>query len=207
MRDLIVLVADKNMEMVVRGLLARPEALGICPLQFDVIVHPRRDPGVRRNAADFLRSCLSSHRYALVMFDREGCGDEGKKVQELQDLVQKQLDQNGWKDRSAVIVLDPELEIWMFVESPQVVDILAEGDPALWNSVITKYGGGSGRKPKRPKEAVEKVLWEKRIPRSSALYQQLAEQASFEQCRDPAFQKFRTVLQQWFGKYKEYTTM
>lgn len=161
MRDLIVLVADKNMEMVVRGLLARPEALGICPLQFDVIVHPRRDPGVRRNAADFLRSCLSSHRYALVMFDREGCGDEGKKVQELQDLVQKQLDQNGWKDRSAVIVLDPELEIWMFVESPQVVDILAEGDPALWNSVITKYGGGSGRKPKRPKEAVEKVLWGK----------------------------------------------
>jgi hypothetical protein len=37
-RDRVVLVADKNIEAVVGGLLARPEALGIRPVDYDCFV-------------------------------------------------------------------------------------------------------------------------------------------------------------------------
>lgn len=55
-RDLVVLVADKNIEAVIVGLLGRPQSLGIRAISFDVFVHPRRDPGCLTGADDFLRS-------------------------------------------------------------------------------------------------------------------------------------------------------
>ncbi len=200
MRDLVVLVADKNMEMTVRGLLSRPEALGIRPITFEVIVHPRRDPGVRREAADFLQRYRSDYRYALVMFDRKGCGDEEKTAQEFKAVVQQQLDRSGWQGRSAVIVLDPELEAWVFTSSRHVVDVLAGGDRNLWDSIVAEYRESPGRKPTRPKEAVEEVLRVKRIARSSSLYRQLAERVSLASCQDPAFQDLRGVLRRWFSE-------
>ena len=44
-KDLIILVADKNMEFAVRGILTRLEALGIRDITYDLYVHPERDPG------------------------------------------------------------------------------------------------------------------------------------------------------------------
>lgn len=198
MQDLIVLVADKNMEMAVRGLLSRPEALGIRPVTFEIVCHSQRDPGVRRNASAFLQPYRSDSRYALVMFDRQGCGDEEKTAQQLEAAVQDQLDQSGWRDRSVVIVLDPELEVWVFTASSHVVKVLAGGDGDLWGQVVARYGGGVGRKPERPKEAVEEVLQRRGIPRSSALYYQLATRVSLKGCQDPAFHKFREALRRWF---------
>jgi hypothetical protein len=41
-RDLIFLVADSNMEQTVRGLMSRPQSLGIREgIMFDIIRHPR----------------------------------------------------------------------------------------------------------------------------------------------------------------------
>ena len=45
-KDLVVLVADKNIEAVVSGLLARPEALGIRPVNYDC--NPQRDRAFRQ---------------------------------------------------------------------------------------------------------------------------------------------------------------
>ena len=45
MKDLVILAADKDMEHAPSGLLARPRALGIRPIAFDVFVHPEHDPG------------------------------------------------------------------------------------------------------------------------------------------------------------------
>jgi hypothetical protein len=54
-KDLIVLVADADMEAAVRGLLSRPSALGIRPISFDVKRHVQRDAGCRSGAHDLLR--------------------------------------------------------------------------------------------------------------------------------------------------------
>lgn len=53
--DLLLLVADKNMEYAVRGLLSRPQALEVRPLEFEVYVQPQRDPGCALRAHEFLR--------------------------------------------------------------------------------------------------------------------------------------------------------
>jgi hypothetical protein len=63
------LVADKDMEFALKGLLARPQALGIRQITYDLFVHNRRDPGCLNEAAHFLRRFLHNHQYALVLFD------------------------------------------------------------------------------------------------------------------------------------------
>ena len=44
-KDLVVLVADKNMEFALRGLFSRTPSFGIHPVTADVFVHPEKDPG------------------------------------------------------------------------------------------------------------------------------------------------------------------
>lgn len=121
MKDLVVLVADKNMEHALKGIPRRSEALNIRPITFDIFIHPRRDPGVLNNAPNFLRLHMAKYRYALVLFDREGCGcNETAKV--LEERVKRELQQSGWQNAEAVI-LDPELEVWVFVDSPHVPQV------------------------------------------------------------------------------------
>ena len=56
MNDLVVLVADRNMEAVVKTLLEkRQPALGIQVHRFDIRVHPQRDPGIDHRAGVLLR--------------------------------------------------------------------------------------------------------------------------------------------------------
>jgi hypothetical protein len=48
MRDLVVLVPDKNTESTVRGALERHQAMGIRQIDFRILVEQGRDGGVRR---------------------------------------------------------------------------------------------------------------------------------------------------------------
>ena len=55
-------------------------------------------------------------------------------------------------------------------------------------------------KPKRPKEALEAALRMPDLPRSSALYQTIAEKISLRRCGDEAFIRLRNQLIEWFPK-------
>ncbi|MCX8140334.1 MAG: hypothetical protein N3E46_11695 [Gemmataceae bacterium] len=196
MKDLVVLVADKNMEHALKGILGRPAALHIRPITFDIFIHPRRDPGVLNYAPNFLRLHMAKYRYALVLFDREGCGcNETAEV--LEERVKRELQQSGWQNAEAVI-LDPELEVWVFVDSPHVPQVIADGDEQLCSQKLTHAEKSRLNKPARPKELMETLLREKRIPRSSSLYLKLAQKVSLSNCSDPAFLKLRQILQEWF---------
>jgi len=46
---------------------------------------------------------------------------------------------------------------------------------------------------------MEAALRVVRKPRSSVLYQRLAQKISFGRCTDEAFHKFKTTLQNWFS--------
>ena len=72
-KDLIVLVADKDMEFALRGLLGRGQSLGIYMPCYDILVHSGHDPGCFRRGHHLLRPFYRSHTHALVIFDREGC--------------------------------------------------------------------------------------------------------------------------------------
>lgn len=203
-KNLIVLLADRNAESAVRGLLSRSKSLGTKELRddsYDVHVHPERDSGCLLRAAAFLRSFSDAYRYALVMFDREGCGREGQTAEVLEANVRDRLSRSGWQDRARVIVLDPELDAWVWSESPHVDSILGwrgrKPDLRSWLAQEEFLPPGQA-KPKRPKEAMEAALNEVRKPRTSSIYGDLARIVSLGRCRDPAFLKLKSVLRQWF---------
>jgi hypothetical protein len=200
-KDLIVLAADKNIEYALRGLLSRPADLQLRPISTETFVHPERDPGCLRRSDDFLRAWCRQYDHALVIFDREGCGEQVRGAQKLEKLVEGKLSRSGWSDRAAAIVLDPELEIWVWSESPHVDAVLGwRGKTPNLRQWLKQQGllGDRDVKPRRPKEAMEKALKTVRLPRSSSLYLELAQAVAFEQCVDRAFLKFRDTLRNWF---------
>ncbi|BCM88671.1 hypothetical protein IAD21_00512 [Abditibacteriota bacterium] len=200
-KDLIVLVADGQMGSTITGLLSRPQRLGIREISFDIRVHPWRDAGCRGEGHTFLSSFTAQYSRALVMFDREGCGQETMTRISLESDMEERLSVSGWDDRAACVVFDPELEIWVWSDSPHVARILGWPDrEAELRAFLTQkaYFVGQEQKPKRPKEAVEAALKNARLPRSSSRYQELAERVSFRHCTDVGFLKFKATLQSWF---------
>ena len=127
-KDLIILTADKNMRFAVEGLLGRPQALFIRPVKANFYIHPERDPGCLLRSHSFLGSFVNQYTHAIVMFDREGCGREHKSRDELEKEVSLRLSQSGWGDRATTIVIDPELENWVFSDSPEIDAVIGWGN-------------------------------------------------------------------------------
>jgi len=201
MKDLVILVADKNIEYTVQGLLGRPHDLGIRDIEWDLFVHPRRDPGCLNEAHEFLRPMTRDYAYALVLFDRHGCGRENDPSDALSDRVRSRLARNGWPERAEVVVLDPELEAWVWSPSPHVEECLGwtHQHPPLREWLAEQgYWPRQTPKPPDPKAAMEAVLRQVRKPRSSAIYLDLARQVSLHGCTDAAFRRFGETLRRWF---------
>jgi len=202
-KDLVVLVADKNMEATVRGLLPRYEALQTRSVSFDIFVHSERDPGCFLRGHDFLRPMAKRYAHGLIMFDRDGSGQERKTRIELERVVTARLAASGWDDRAAVVVLDPELEIWVWSDSPHVDRCLGwEGQQTDLRTWLTQRGVWTGEehKPRDPKDAMEQALRHVRRPRSSSIYSQLAGNVSVRRCQDAALLAYLKHLQNWFGE-------
>lgn len=206
MKNLVLLVPDKNIEHTIKGVLTRHQALGIRQLvyqrDFDCFVHPEHDPGCLRTSESFLRPFANQYEHALVLFDREGCGKDQLPREIIEQEVETRLSQSGWDGRANVIVLDPEIEIWVWSDSPHVNKVLGwEGkQPDLRTWLANQSFLAPGQlKPERPKEAMETALRQSGKSRSSALYFQLAEKVSLNRCVDPAFLKLKNTLQQWFA--------
>ena len=207
-KDLIILVADKDWEATMRGLLSRPHSLRIRSIEFDVIRHPDHDPGCRTAASELIRLYQSTHSYSLVLFDREGSGSEDSRgVVEAE--VEAQLNKIGWKNRAAAIAIEPEIEQWVWSNSPHVEHGLGWKDTqvGLRNWLVAEgfLITASQLKPERPKEAMRAVLRKCKRPISSAIFQELAEKVSFTRCIDPAFLKLTAKLQEWFLVAEELT--
>lgn len=96
--DLVVLVADKDMEAAFQGLLGRARSLGTRLVQFRIFVHGESDPGCFLRGPAILRSLTDDYSYALIAFDREGCGREGLDRAELEADLERRVAETGWTD-------------------------------------------------------------------------------------------------------------
>lgn len=115
MKDLLVYVADADALAFLRALLNRPQALEIRPLTFDIERHPQRDAGVVQSGAELIRMNKGRYQKALLICDHHGCGREHKQTaREIEREVQDKLNSFTWEDNSAVSVLVPELEAWLW---------------------------------------------------------------------------------------------
>jgi len=197
--DLIVLAADKNTEHGLRGLLNRPRALGIRSINFRIYVHSQHDPGCAVRAHDFLRQFADDYRHGLVVFDREGSGREHIPVDQLQNEIRQRMAVSGWDDRAEVVVLDPELEVWVFAGSPDVERCLGWRRRRGLRNWLQQQGlwEQDHAKPARPKEALETALRAARRSRSS-MYECLGSKVGVAGCIDPAFHRLRQTLMEWF---------
>ncbi len=165
------------------------------------MVHPYRDPGIYNDADDFLRSQNDKYHYPLVILDHAGCGREEKARVTIEAEIEGKLNRSGWQGRACVIVIEPELENWVWVnethvaqaisweENTQIYDWLHAND---WKEV-------EEAKPARPKEAFEAALRLSGTPRSSSIYRSISSQASYKKCQDRAFLKMLSQIKAWFG--------
>ena len=203
-RDLYVLVADEDMLQAMKGLLSRSPSLGIRPIKYAIARHVHRDPGCRATASQYLRSHIRQYQRALVVFDKRGCGDDSPR-EEIQDKVKRDLEANGWMGRSKAIVIDPELENWVWNGSEHVPRILGwkavYGDLKEW-LVSRELWESSSAKPSEPKKAMRAALRKGRRNVSAQLFGQLAGSVSLQSCLDPAFLELKETLQSWFPAHR-----
>ena len=202
-RDLFVLVADSQLQRTIATLLEhRLLALEIGDISFEVQRHPGRDPGCRIDADSFLRHIQDNYRKVMVVFDFEGCGASNTTAGELEGQLEQQIENAGWElDRVAVIVIEPELEAWLFGGTfSHLEQAIGWSHPQpIQHWLVSGDHLSSGLvKPADPKAAMEALLLQAGRPRSSKLYADMAEKMSLVRCRDRAFQKFRATLQHWF---------
>jgi len=204
--DLVVLVADKDIEQSMHGILERYESLGIRKINFKIIPHPQKDPGCFKEGHDLLRPFVRTYANAMVIFDRDGCGQEDKPREVIEKEVEERLSASGWGNRAAAIVIDPELENWLWSDSPEVdAAVRWKGkSPVLreWLKMKGYFKEGSV-KPFPPKEALKEALKEVRMPASSSIFRKIAEKVSLKRCQDIAFNKLKDRLLLWYRVDKE----
>ena len=204
MEDLIVLVADKNTEYILNAILQRvPQIENIKPFSYHIVIHYLRDPGIYNSCHEFLRPFYSKYKFAIVVFDKEGCGENKMNSREIEHLLENKLAENGWKDNAAVIVNDPEIENWVWVNSPHFLNAISwdKNYIDIQNWISRKgFTIKENFKPIRPKEALESVLKYTNTPRSSSIYFDIGSNASYKYCTDVSFRKLVSILKKWFQK-------
>ena len=203
MKDLYVLVADQDMVETLEAVLNRPKSLGIRPIQHAVARHTWRDAGCCRDASRRLRPYLDQYRKAIVIFDKHGCGREDSPREQIQRDVEQDLVSNGWAgDRAKAVVIEPELEAWIWTGSPYVARVLGwqDGYDDLKGWLVDRRLWAEGKaKPTDPKAAMKAVLRKTNKAHSAALFGDLAKRTTWCGCRCPAFAELEHVLKRWFG--------
>jgi hypothetical protein len=200
MLDLFVLTADKNMLHAVRGVLNRPQALGISSIRSKILPHPNRDGGVRTTGKDLLAWQVSEARHGLLLLDHEGSGSDESPAA-LEARLDEQL-RPVWGSRAKAIVIEPELDIWVWGADNALRDVFEWNENVGIREWLVKKGFefDATRKPLRPKEALEALMFHLRRPRSSSLYEELATKLSLHRCTDSSFDRLRSTLSGWFPR-------
>jgi len=197
--DLVCLAADKNIEAAIDGILQRSVSLGIRGVRCETIVHPNRDPGCFHQSGELLRGYRDRAAHALVVLDWAWDGAPAATGEELEETLESSLGLGDW---ARAVVIDPELEVWVFSGSPHVAVALGwqEGMPALREALNDQeLWYPEHAKPQDPKAAVEWALRRARKPRSSALFRDLALHVGLSHCQDRAFLRLKGLLVGWFG--------
>ncbi len=159
MKDLALLVADKNMDFAMRGILNRHKALGIRSVSYEIRPHVNRDGGVRTTGPETLALLRQQFRHRIVMLDWEGSGSKTKSAIALEQELDARLERT-WGDRAKAIVIESELDVWIWGSDNALVKLLGWTE----DQGIREWLAGRGytfddsQKPMRPKEALDEVM-------------------------------------------------
>jgi hypothetical protein len=198
------------MQYALKGLFERQGfhlSIGCRPFAFDLAIDSQKaayhDPDIHINAARYAGPIQATHRHLVVMVDNDFDSSPGKVA--IRDKISDDLIQSGWQeDAFAVIVIDPELEVWLWQESPHVDEALAF-DPGRFDAPSLrawledqKLWRPGEEKPHDPKKAFIQTLRRSSRPLSSTIFEKLAHNVSLRRCTDPAFNALCESLRRWF---------
>ncbi len=201
--DLVALVPDVHIDAIIRALVQR-----LWPQISFRSVKAKGDPDVFHQAAERLRRFIRQAHYALVILDfRWARPSDLETSHQVRENLKDRLSQSGWQDRCEVVVIDPEIEIWLWAD----VRTLARAiEPEHENEILKLLPQGSV-KPRNPKEELDRVIsqinrdYRVRAKRDTRLYERFAweiPKKRLERCADPAFQHLRSALSSWFGPWR-----
>lgn len=199
MKDLAVLVADKNMDFAMRGILGRPKSIGIRVVSYGITPHGGRAEGVRTSGPETLARLRKEFSHGIMMLDWEGSGSKAESAVALEQELDSRLSP-VWGNEAKAIVIEPELDVWIWGSDNALVRILHWQDSQSIRAWLAERGHEfDGRqKPVRPKEALEDLMVQLDEPRSSNLYQRITKSISLPGCVDPAFNRLTSKLRSWF---------
>lgn len=198
------------MQYALKGLFERQGfhlSIGCRHFAFDLAKDSRKvanhDPDVYKNAARYAGPIRATHRHLVVMLDNDFDSSPGAMA--IRDEVSDDLIRSGWQeDTFAVIVIDPELEVWLWQESPHVDDALSF-DAARFDAPNLREWLANRRlwlpgdeKPHDPKHAFTETLRRASRPLSATIFETVARNVSLKHCTDPAFNTLCESLRRWF---------
>ncbi len=206
MRALGFMVADKNMEACLHGLLGRDRwhlSIGCAPVNIDeedvIVAAGHNDPGLFARGAELLRPFAGIYQRMVVMIDADWDGSPG--TQTIQQCISRHLTNAGWSNDSGLaVVLDPEVDAWLWTRTDHTAKCLGWATWPALEGPLAAAGLWTANQPKppRPKEAAAWALRLQREPRSSLVYRRLTETVGLGRCTDPAFVSLRDALRRWF---------
>ncbi len=210
MRDCVFFTADSTMKQALLGFMTRNHRfahynLGTAPFAFDpnedLFSSATMDPGTYTTGEELMRPFQKTHRHAVLMLDAQWDGSPGAAA--IRTDLSNRILVTGWPaDAFKVIVIEPELEAWIWQRNQRLATALKFGSVAEMVKAVhdAKVDWPNGQaKPSRPKEALEAVATRKRkIGYSSALHRAITTTISLAGCRDNAFLELRQTLQRWF---------
>lgn len=211
MRDCVFFTADSTMKQALLGFMTRNDRfahynLGTAPFAFDpnedLFSSATMDPGTYTTGEELMRPFQKTHRHAVLMLDAQWDGSPGAAA--IRTDLSNRILVTGWPaDAFKVIVIEPQLEAWIWQRNQRLATALKFGSVAEMVKAVhdAKVDWPNGQaKPSRPKEALEAVATRKRkIGYSSALHRAITTTISLAGCRDNAFLELRQTLQRWFS--------
>jgi len=211
MRDLLFLVTDGTMEQILLGFFGREQphrSIGCGPIDLDlepdsdiIVFAGANDSGGYKGTADWLRGWSRNYRHVVVMIDAEWDGSPGADA--IREKIERDIADAGWsEDAGLALVLEPEVDIWLWADSPHVATAMRWPSKQELREALVREGflGADEAKPKRPKEAAEWALRQRGVRRSRALYKKIASQVSLKGCNDPALLQLVEALRRWFPR-------
>jgi hypothetical protein len=201
MIDLVCLAADQSIAATLSEILDRPNSVGMRPIEFVVLVHPERDPGCYHDPGKLLGGYVERAAHALIVLDREWEGAPADGAVAIEREIERSLWTEFARGWARAVVIDPELEAWVFSDSPHVATTLSwAGSTSDLRRELERSGQWeAGRaKPGNPKQAMNWALRRARLPLSSSLFRQIARRASFRRCTDRSFLRLLELLRDWF---------
>lgn len=201
MKELLVYTADADAEAVFRALLRRSSDLGLPPINADVDRHFAHDAGLYTTGPALCRHRKPDYRHVLLVLDHHGCGREHARQPETVGAnLQRRLDGHSWAERSAVVVIAPELEVLLWRDADAIAGYYGV-EPAVLAAWVGEFGSRPESAPlEQPKELLEYVVRDRlRRTLSPADFAAIAGAADLSRwSTDPAFDAAVAALRCWF---------